>query len=350
MKNFKIALIVILACLMLGLCTLLVMGLNGSLFQGGEIGLSGSYQLVSETEIPLEGVEIIDVSYQKNNSDIYVYEGSGDSVVIREYANFEIPEDKRTAIERSGNMLTVAGKRYTFFGIHFFGFGGGDRYTEIYLPKNWKGDLSLSTASGSAGCDFSMDLTKLKVGTASGDIRMDRITAAGEAEFTTASGNLQIEELDAEKVYATTASGDINMGSVAAAGDAKFTTASGNHRIEQVIAKTAGFSSASGDISLQSLTAENSNIKTSSGVVRILDLESSLKCTTASGDVVLSVSGSNGFSFEAETVSGDIGTWFDDELSFSKRGDHAQGDVGDASFGRTIHLETASGNIRILEK
>ena len=53
------------------------------------------------------------------------------------------------------------------------------------------------------------------------------------------------------------------------------------------------------------------------------------------------------FAFEANTTSGEIDTFFDDSLKFSKRGNSAEGTYGSNTQGNKIDIETTSGDVRI---
>ena len=60
----------------------------------------------------------------------------------------------------------------------------------------------------------------------------------------------------------------------------------------------------------------------------------------------LGISEGEALEFLATTSSGEINTIFDDVLSFSKKGNHAEGSVGSGSRS-TVKMTTASGDIRV---
>ena len=93
------------------------------------------------------------------------------------------------------------------------------------------------------------------------------------------------------------------------------------------------------------------NIGTASGDVKLFlaELTGDLSVSTASGEVTLKLPEDSSFAFDADTASGDIDTFFDDALQFSKRGDHAGGTVGNNASDMEVGVETASGDIRILK-
>ena len=54
------------------------------------------------------------------------------------------------------------------------------------------------------------------------------------------------------------------------------------------------------------------------------------------------------FTLEAATTSGNINTFFDDQLQYNKKGNKASGALNGASD-LVISLETTSGNIKVLD-
>lgn len=387
MRNVKIALIAVLCIIMLGLCVLLGFSMSGRGFwnrQGG--GFSSDYQQVMEVEVPLEGLHTIDINYGKNSNDVRIYEGDGDKVVIKEYANYDVPDSEATSAGVNDGTLEIKGKRRNFLSFHFFSVGNGSGYTEVYLPKAYGGNLYICTASGDVQTYFDLQLEgDLGITVASGDMTMENASAQ-KAFFTSASGDIRSGELEAEEASITTASGEVSLEKLKAE-EASITTASGEVSLEELEAEEAGINTASGDVRLQRLEAADITISTASGEVRIQEVNGRLDCTTASGDVYvdggsgygeigtasgevkmffaeltgdLSVNTASGdvtlalpedssFTFEADTASGDIDTFFDDVLRFSKKGNQAGGVVNEDTAGRKVEIETTSGDIRILQ-
>ena len=188
MKNVKIVLIVFLGVIILGLCVLLGMGLGGRLKNGGSgwfgwnIDRSGNYQLVQEQEFPAEGIDSIRVEYTKSSNDVTVYEAEGDSVIVREYANYEVSDGELAQMKCQSGKLMVKGPRRSnaFFGININKF----IYTEVYLPKDYAGELNINTVSGEISITTDLLLAgALNLCSTSGDIY------AG-------SGKLQAEEIN----------------------------------------------------------------------------------------------------------------------------------------------------------
>ena len=61
--------------------------------------------------MPAAEIESLYMDYGMNSNDVYLYEGTGENIVIREYTNFTEREDWLSVVEQQGNTLTVKGKR-----------------------------------------------------------------------------------------------------------------------------------------------------------------------------------------------------------------------------------------------
>lgn len=330
MKSVKIALIAILSVLILGLCVLLGFGLSGRGFGNRRnTGVFADYRQTMEADSSIEGLDSIEIDFSKNSNDVRIYEGNGNTIVVKEYANYDVPEGENSSVSVRGSTLEIKGKRRNALGFHFFYFGNGDGYTEIYLPKEYNGKLDICTASGDVYIDYDLNLEEsLNVTVASGDVSVKNIKAA-KAGFASASGEIKLQKLEAEEVNITTASGDVWIKEVN--GRFRCNTASG--KVD--IADGCGYG----------------NIGTASGDVKLFlaELTGDLSVSTASGEVTLKLPEDSSFAFDADTASGDIDTFFDDALQFSKRGDHAGGTVGNNASNMEVGVETASGDIRILK-
>ena len=123
----------------------------------------------------------------------------------------------------------------------------------------------------------------------------------------------------------------------------------------------------SGEIVLEQLT-DVWEVKASSGAVMIKAQEGSGSICTTSGDIKVDlgrltgnltlesssglaeirISEDNAFDFKAATSSGDIDTFFDDELVFSKKRNSAEGAYKTSETGSRIVVRTTSGDVRVI--
>lgn len=361
MKGTKIALIAILSVMILGLCVLLGYGLSGRLgrFRADNVGWGGSYKLVQEQEFPVEGISSIKISYTKSGNDVAVYEAEGNSVTVREYANYEVADRELAEIKLQGGKLTVKGPRRANTFVNF----NRHIYTEIYLPAGWSGELNIGTVSGDISISTDLSLEGgLNLASTSGDIytysqniKAKKINAAStsgeihlsvlkteEVIVSATSGGIWIEKVDAPVSCAST-SGEITVRG--GAGDRMMNSTSGDVRVEELsgsilVSTTSGEVNVSGDRGCGSIGSTSGDV-----FLSLAELSGDISVNTASGEVTMELPKEASLEFEADTASGEINTFFDEALSFSKKGNHAAGTVGSGE--RKINIGTTSGDVRI---
>lgn len=361
MKGTKIALITILSVIILGLCVLLGYGLSGRFggFRADNVGWRDSYRLVQEQKFPVEGISSIQIAYTKSGNDVAVYEADGNSIIVREYANYEAGNRELAEMKQQGGKLTVKGPRRINTFINF----NKHIYTEIYLPAGYSGELNIGTVSG--GISISTDLSlegELNLASTSGDIdtysqniKAKEINAAstsgeirlsvletGEVNVSTTSGDIWIEKADAPVSCAST-SGEITVSG--GAGARRISSTSGDVRVEE-LSGNISVNTTSGETNIKGETGYG-NIGSTSGDVffSLAELSGNISINTSSGEVTMELPKEVSLEFEADTSSGEIDTFFDEALSFSKKGNHAAGTVGSGE--RKINISTTSGDVRI---
>ncbi|MCM1191509.1 MAG: DUF4097 domain-containing protein [Butyrivibrio sp.] len=359
MKNTKIALIAILCVIILGLCVLLGYGISGRFGRAGSVSWGGRYQLVQEQEIPLKDVEDIRIEYTKSGNDVAVYEAEGDTVIIREYANYEAAGRELAQIKLQSGKLTVKGPRRTnsFISIN------RDIYTEIYLPAGYSGRLNIGTVSGEIS--LSMDLTlegELNLASISGDINTySQNIKAKKINAASTSGEIRLSLLETEEVNVSTTSGDIwiekadaPVSCASTSGEITVSGGTGNRDVDSTsgdiwvkeLSGRISVDTTSGEINVSGDSGYGSMGSTSGDVfLSLAELSGDISVSTSSGEVTMELPKEASLEFEAGTSSGEIDTFFDDALSFSRKGNHAEGTVG--SGGLKIEIITTSGDVRI---
>lgn len=399
MRKIKIAGILFFTGVCICLCAILVLALNGRGWNGGEgWDVQGKYHLVLEKEIPVEEIRGLKIDYSMTFNDVTFYQGEGESVVIREYMNFEPEEKQISRVEQEGGDILVKGvnrNRFVFFSLR-----GWDAYTEVYLPAGFAEGLEklyVRTVSGDVRSEiplgggevFSVASTsgdiylpnvqaeELKVSSTSGDIRME--TLAGQTAVSTTSGDISLGQVDgAAKVSSTsgeirvdgiqgetavtTTSGDISLGIIQ--GDMNLSTTSGEVRIQEGKGRFEA-ESTSGDIRLELLEGEF-HVKSTSGEVALLNgtgwgragtisgdvrisleaLAGDLAVSTTSGEVGLGLPEEASLTLDFDSTSGACSTFFDDVLHFNKKGNQARGQYGDGE--NAVTVSTVSGDLRIV--
>ena len=89
---------------------------------------------------------------------------------------------------------------------------------------------------------------------------------------------------------------------------------------------------------------------TISGEVRVglIGIQGNLSVTTTSGDVFLQLPSKAEFAFDFDSASGECETFFDEALSFNKKGTSASGVYGN-SADMEVKISTTSGDVWISE-
>lgn len=397
MRKAIISMIAVVSIIALALCGILVYGLKGNIIFARESRILDETHLVLEKEISLEGIDSISVLYDMNSNDIFLYESDDDRLLVKEYSSFELAEKEISTVEVKGNSLEVKGKARN---VRVMAFGNIENYTQLWIPSSYSGSIKLATASGEIISQFepvlkkefdvsstsgdikipSVSADKIDIASISGEIQIDTINANSNINIGTSSGDIRLQQITGE-VNIASISGEIKAAVIS--GNAQLSTTSGDITIQQIdgdteVSTTSGnvkilegkgsreISSSSGDITIQgadgSFDLSTSSgeilfqaqsgmgeIETSSGDIKIelYELAGSINIDSTSGDVNIKLPESSSFDFEANTTSGDIKTFFDNNLQFSKRGDNAVGAYGADAGGKKVSIETTSGDIKV---
>ncbi len=310
MRKDRICLLIA-ACIMLfvivGVSMLCVRAVSGTGSRETDFVFGGKAELKNTIEIPLSEAECLSVQYKSKN--IRVYPVQGEKIIIKEYLHSKAPEALAAVIYEDEKKVTVKGGERNSFIV--FGFWGSVERIEVYVPEKSLKEFSVETKSGNikSETDCIREDGILRVATKSGNINWEGADGR-ELSFESGSGNITGALLDGE-VDVQTGSGNIRLSSLSGNGRAK--AGSGNI--------TADFDEVTGDIQIQ----------------------------TGSGNVKLEVPEKLEFQFRADTGSGNIWTDFEEVLSYNKRENNAEGDVGENASCR-IEAETGSGNIHVDRK
>lgn len=345
---------------------------------GTRVETGPNYKLVQEKELPAESIDSLEIRY-RNFMSVIFYENSDDTILIREYLNFTPSNKQLSEIKTAGDTVTVQGPKTNFYTGSFLPAPNG--YTEIWLPSKIYDSLSVQTVSGDIRSDFPLapgaltanstsgDITfpdlesdRTSVSTISGDILLSSVSGAS-VSLSTTSGNIITGGISGESTVSTT-SGDITT---ALLGGGTVSTTSGEVRITEA-EKNLSVNSVSGDVRVESLNApfrfnttsgeiivENGSgsgkASSVSGDIRLSltdALTGNLTLNTTSGDIALALPETSSFYLDFDSTSGSCNTFFDDRLSFNKRGNQASGEYGSNSENK-LNVSTTSGDLRITE-
>lgn len=396
MKAVKIVLITILCGLIVFLGV--VLGVGARAGAGFNHGFGRQYEVAGEWEIPAAEIESLYIDYSMNSNDVYLYEGTGENIVIREYVTFKQKEEWFSTIEQKGRSLIIKGKR-RYSGFFLTGGFNDDAYIEIYLPPSLLAEVDIVTTSGEIRSERDFESVRsFAVESSSGDIRLQSVVAE-KITAGASSGNITFDYAEG-KVSAQATSGDIVFHQIV--GDAAISTSSGDITVKQIegnitVSATSGdvvLYKAEGDAAVSTSSGEIQvlggiglrNCSATSGSIRLVDvvgrfdlhttsgdiylengrgygeadassgdidirlsgLEGSLDIDTTSGEVGIRIPSDVSFTFAFDSSSGECITFFDDALSFNKRGTSAKGDYG-SNPDMTINISTSSGDVHIWE-
>lgn len=198
----------------------------------------------------------------------------------------------------------------------------------------------------------------------SGDIEAESV-AGQTIQITASSGNIQLKDIKGESIGLKTQSGDVDIEE--SAGTIEIQTNSGYQQIKNMTGNLR-MSSSSGDLQIYHMTGEfftksasgNQEFEGISGSgecsaqsgdieIQLNSLEQNLNIETSSGSIDLKLPTASAFEFHADTNSGNIETWFDDELRFNKKGNSAEGSIGSGNTKHQVTLTTTSGDIYVDE-
>ncbi|MCM1541105.1 MAG: DUF4097 family beta strand repeat-containing protein [Blautia sp.] len=307
-----------------------------SSYQGELLLETSSGDIAAEMDIALEK----DFSVSSSSGDVSFSSVTADNVSVNTASGYVKIENIDTNVDSSAGQISI---RTTSGDVDLEELTGS---TDIECSS---GNVTVETITGDT-----------QVRTSSGDVKIKSLTGeantesssgylwigalTGNAQLETASGDIEVGYLDGN-VQATTASGNVQMPE--GRGDRNISTSSGNIM--------AGSTEGSVQVSAQSgcvqidLGKGEGSIETASGDVQLKlgELTGTLKVNCSSGYADIRLAAENEFDFMADTNSGNITTFFDNDLTFSSRRNHAQGTYGANEQGNRIEVETASGDVKV---
>ena len=339
------------------------------------------------SEIVVDGSVANVTVTESNDGRIHVdYQNNGDLDCQLRYEFYQYEENgifyagvRRRAGVEGNNRKTISffGKTISFENI-FMRDANADISLDVKVPagmgkvvaKTGSGEMKvynvhgtamvLSTGSGYMDVN-DVEAENFKLNTGSGDVRLVKALLEN-AGINTASGDLDILMLGTDKLNINTASGDLILKEVRC-GDLRINTASGDIDMSNVEALTMGFNSASGDIcgkgiqvqeSLNCTTASGDvdfvgsagNVKFGSGsgdlCVRCNGALQSVSVGTGSGDVDLILEGITGMEITTKVQSGDVEIDWRGQDSCVK---NATSTFGDGSC--KVQVKTGSGDVSV---
>lgn len=358
MKKAIIVIITLVVVLAIGLSVLMGVGIAGGL-KGIGVDFSNMTKLVNTRSFSGAEYEKLDIIYRSDSVTLVSH--PGDEIILEEYMSNDDPAQYARVLEGRDTLQIEQGDRP----VTFFLFGLNISYAKVYVPETWLGDLGVTSKSGSVRCEQALRVNTLRAISSSGSLNFAEITTQGDAELNASSGSVKADGITCGGALTLSAqSGSIRPGDVTAR-ELSATVSSGSLRCGDIRAEKVTASSNSGSVEIDSLEGAF-NLKNSSGSIRVHDgagygsafsssgsvnitlgkLTGDLAAAAKSGSVRIHLPANTGIDFVGETNSGAIRTPFDNELSYNKKGNRAEGKYGSAPYHK-VSCESSSGSVHL---
>lgn len=266
---------------------------------------------VGDGGIPSEGLRGIDIQTINGDVTIRLIDDETAPIHLEDYDGLEV---KRT----DDNVLSIRPEN-TATSSFFFGRGIFSGDVELYLPRRYWEFVQVTTATGDVTVEDDIEVGRLSVKTASGDLTAD-CAACGSFHLKSASGDCRVSGLTGQ-VQVETMTGDV--------------TAHGHMTRVRL-------SSMSGDVELDGAFTHG-QFSSMSGDVRLETgiLPETLEVSSKSGDCQVYLPGDQGgFTLRYKTTSGD----FRSQLPLTRT---ERGAVYQDGGNRTFVMSSTSGDLRV---
>ncbi|MCR5189736.1 MAG: DUF4097 domain-containing protein [Treponema sp.] len=215
----------------------------------------------------------------------------------------------------------------------------------LYVPDNYKFEnVSILTASGDVELS-DLNSAKISITSASGDIDLKNTYSDEELNIHTASGDVDIEDLNCQSLTVKSASGDIETENIQAQ-EVEIKSISGSIETKNYQGEYICLESSSGEIKSNSIKVEYFTLGSLSGDIYLLLNNAPIAASSAksnSGDIEIYLPSGQGFDLIASSNSGRLHDEIND-MSTSARGTFENSYYGG---GAEITVKTSSGDIRI---
>ncbi len=274
-------------------------------------------KLVNEQIIDIREIKNIFISYTSDTVNLYKVDS--DKVILKEYMNYEPEKEELANITINNNKLIIeSGERMLKIFNYLI------RKIEIYIPSNYANDFEIMTSSGSIKSDESFKFSDFKATSKSGSIKLKDI-CANNINAQASSGSIVMENANGNRIFKTS-SGSIKV--LNGCGDSIFSSSSGSITVNNMVGKLEA-------------SASSGSVKAT-----INELNNDIDISVSSGSANITLPPSSSFKLNAQTSSGSIKTYFDNQLFYNKKGNQASGVVGDNPT-ISINVKTSSGSVKI---
>ncbi len=267
-------------------------------------------------------IEAIQMDLEDVNAVIHL--AQTDAVEIVKAVSDDEDEEFVSVISNGSKILVQVkhSKKEGLLGLFKFG-NFGERSIEMNIPKDFRGNLQITGASGDIDIADELIVSDCIITTASGDITLGDVTA--ESQIRTTSGEISIGKLVGERHTLESTSGDMYIEEIE--GECNIRGVSGEFDAE----KLSGYGKmqfTSGDVYIETMALEGD-----------LDIE------TVSGEVEIDFTKDSSAELIVDSTSGDIRGNVSFESSNHKK-HYAVGEIGSGSP-HQVNIQTVSGEIYI---
>lgn len=271
-------------------------------------------EMANEIQFSIDKVTSLTISY--DDEDIEFYAGEGDTLIIKEYMT-DNKSSYYAKVKESGNDIKISEGKKPFFEKGF------SRRVEVYLPKNFRESLSVTSTSGV------IDLSNLVLNLS--DLRVDNTL-----------GRVVMGDVEASKVFLSTTSGAVSAGAIRAT-TIRLESTSGEIICNELDGNVV-YTSTNGSIAVQSARGSGSYHANNSGKIAVVysEVDGDLSFYNKNDNINITLPDDLSFIFKAMTKSGAVATDFPQSLTIDKH--TANGIVGKNPT-VTIKAETNNGDI-----
>ncbi|HUO19217.1 MAG TPA: DUF4097 family beta strand repeat-containing protein [Steroidobacteraceae bacterium] len=272
-------------------------------------------------EVPADARGTVEISSTSGTIDVT----GSDKAAVSVQARLG-PEVDHVEVKSSGNH-TVVRVILKPHGSGIFNWGHDETRLRVQVPKDSELDVSGVSADVTSGGVLGVQ----RLRSVSGDVSAE--TGPNDIDVKSVSGNLKVRgHGQPARLRLTTVSGDIELKH--AAGELETTTTSGQISVELDPARSFHARSTSGDITFEGRLARGADVDAQS----------------VNGDLKVHVAAEDGFQYELQTLSGDIGDCFGAKAERSGEygpGHKLEGTRGGGSA--HVRLKTLSGDLDLCD-
>jgi DUF4097 and DUF4098 domain-containing protein YvlB len=292
--------------------------------------------LVNTETVDLAGIESLSIRY--DFGDVILRESDSEDLVIKEYMKKDRPR-YYVQITRSGGTVRVREGRRPW--LNWF----WDDRAEIYLPRSFKGNLSIVNFSGSLSGDTDLlNYKTIDVNVSSGSVFFNRLSGETVSVRVT-SGDLEITGIGGNS-FISVSSGKLRIGQLAGP-EHRIKIVSGRTAIENVQGRIE-LNISSGSATVGNFSGEGS-FKLSSGnlVLGIAALTGDPAFKLSSGNLTVNLPRGFSFNLDAVASSGNVVVQGQGDVLLRVSGDSTVLRPFGSSPERTIYVRTSSGRVNI---